>query len=499
MNSPDSPDSPAPSVAAKHGRIPQKTSVEPAAAPQGRRPSRGRRRSPYQTPRHAITAASQRAASFPSVLLCFGSPRHHGQMGRAELTPSSQQCRRHCPVKFMIGPFSAPPFNAYRVSPLGVATRKFSGKKHLILDLSSPHNSPFPSINSLIPLEEFSLRYHDIDQAIILIKDADRGAWLAKLNITSSFRVMPIHPDFWHLLGIRWRNKFYFAVCLTFGCRSSPKIFDMLSRRFHTARDSPRPRQNHRSLYLHRIPGHQSRFPEIPSLPTQRKIDRTILFVSTLIDNPSCSKHELLSVLGHLNFAIHIIPQGCPFVSHLLSLAYSAQTLEDITDSCRSELSLWISFLSQWNGLSFFYNNLISLIYRRRPFCRLWRILPRPLVRIHLARPATRSNAAANIHSPFRAIPPGGRSSPVGPFPFTRTHALAETPDLDLGSRPVHHNRKARSRKFKLLAPEAEQLPTPVPHYSQLIFPYTIHCQLYVKLPSVPFYKLSRPEPSNPI
>ncbi|RXN16328.1 poly [Labeo rohita] len=159
----------------------------------------------------------------PSVLLCFGSPRHHGQMGRAELTPSAQQCRRHCPVKFMIGLFSAPPFNTYRVSPLGVATRKFSGKKHLIIDLSSPHNSPFPSINSLIPLEEFSLHYHDIDQAIILIKDADRGAWLAKLNITSSFR-----------------------------------------------------------------------------------------------------------------------------------------TLEDITDSCRNELSLWISFLSQWNGLSFFYNNLIS-------------------------------------------------------------------------------------------------------------------------------------------
>ncbi|KAI2642981.1 hypothetical protein H4Q32_024811 [Labeo rohita] len=60
---------------------------------------------------------------------------------------------------------------------------------------------------------------------------------------------------------------------------------------------------------------------------------------------------------------MRIIPQGHPFISHLLSLASSAHALEDrisITDSCRNELSLWISFLKQWNGLSFFYSNLVS-------------------------------------------------------------------------------------------------------------------------------------------
>ncbi len=137
--------------------------------------------------------------------------------------------KKEMDANFMIGPFSVPPFNVFRVSPIGIATRKCSGKKRLIIDLSSPHNSPFPSINSLLPLEEFSLHYHDIDQAITLIKIAGRGAWLAKVDITSAFKVMPIHPDFWHLFGIRWQEKFYFSVRLTFGCRSSPKIFDMLS------------------------------------------------------------------------------------------------------------------------------------------------------------------------------------------------------------------------------------------------------------------------------
>ncbi len=129
----------------------------------------------------------------------------------------------------MIGPFDEAPFEVFRISPIGIATGKFSGKKRLIVDLSSPHNSTVPSINSLIPLNEFSLRYHDIEQAVELIKIAGHGAWLAKIDITSAFKVMPIHPDAWHLFGVQWAGKFYFAVRLTFGFKSSPKIFDMLS------------------------------------------------------------------------------------------------------------------------------------------------------------------------------------------------------------------------------------------------------------------------------
>jgi hypothetical protein len=41
---------------------------------------------------------------------------------------------------YIKGPFDAPPFSAYRVSPIGIAEGKYSDKKCLILDLSSPHN-----------------------------------------------------------------------------------------------------------------------------------------------------------------------------------------------------------------------------------------------------------------------------------------------------------------------------------------------------------------------
>ncbi|XP_067290331.1 uncharacterized protein [Pseudorasbora parva] len=305
---------------------------------------------------------------------------------------------------FMIGPFDSPPFKLFRISPIGVATRKFSGKKRMIIDLSAPHNNTQPSINSLIPLEEFSLCYHNIDQAIHLIKNAGYGAWLAKVDITSAFKVMPIHPDFWHLFGIRWRGKFFFAVRLTFGCKSSPKIFDMLSEALCWILQN-----NHAVPYLVHLlddfltvspsffppAAHLSTIqnvfstlgvplsPEKTQGPTtsleflginldsvkfqaslpKDKIDRIIAISSNLLEAPQCSKRDLLSLLGHLNYAMRIVPQGRPFISHLLSLASSIQELDNtisLTPSCLTDLKLWIMFLKQWNGLTFFYDDFLS-------------------------------------------------------------------------------------------------------------------------------------------
>lgn len=130
---------------------------------------------------------------------------------------------------YMISPFRSPPFALFRINPIGIATCKYSGKKRLIIDLSSPHNSTTPSINSLIPEDIFSLSYASVDHAIPFIKTAGKGTWLAKADITDAFKTMPLYPSQWHLFRVKWRSKIYFAVCLVFGCRSSPRIFDCLS------------------------------------------------------------------------------------------------------------------------------------------------------------------------------------------------------------------------------------------------------------------------------
>ncbi|KAE8301078.1 hypothetical protein D5F01_LYC01231 [Larimichthys crocea] len=104
---------------------------------------------------------------------------------------------------------------------------------------------PIPIPQALIPSPDFSMQYSTIDHAISLIHAAGRGAWLAKADITSAFKVLPIHPDYWHLFAVLWNGAFYFAVCLTFGL----KIFDSLFESF-----------------LHQHPSHLPSFPPRPSV-----------------------------------------------------------------------------------------------------------------------------------------------------------------------------------------------------------------------------------------
>ena len=56
-----------------------------------------------------------------------------------------------------------------------------------------------------------------------------RGALLAKVDLKNAFRLCPVRPDDWHLLGIHWRGKYYIDKCLPFGLRSAPFLFNMVA------------------------------------------------------------------------------------------------------------------------------------------------------------------------------------------------------------------------------------------------------------------------------
>lgn len=132
---------------------------------------------------------------------------------------------------YIIGPFDKPPYATYRVSPLGVAIGKYSGKKRLIMDLSAPHdNENHPSLNQLVDKEEFSLSYVTIDSAIKVIKNKGKGSWMCKVDIKDAFKIIPIKESLWPYYGVKWNNEYYFFTRLVFGSRSSPKIFDSLSK-----------------------------------------------------------------------------------------------------------------------------------------------------------------------------------------------------------------------------------------------------------------------------
>ena len=44
-----------------------------------------------------------------------------------------------------------------------------------------------------------------------------------------ALRVIPIHPDDWHLMGIYWQSQYYVDLYLPFGLRSAPFLFNQFS------------------------------------------------------------------------------------------------------------------------------------------------------------------------------------------------------------------------------------------------------------------------------
>ena len=48
---------------------------------------------------------------------------------------------------------------------------------------------------------------------------------MAKLDVQSAYRLLPVHPTDRAFLGIEWRGKLYADGMLLFRLRSAPKIF----------------------------------------------------------------------------------------------------------------------------------------------------------------------------------------------------------------------------------------------------------------------------------
>lgn len=55
------------------------------------------------------------------------------------------------------------------------------------------------------------------------------SAELVKLDIKDAYRIIPIHPAEYHLLGIRWKENTYIDLALPFGLRSAPKLFNAIA------------------------------------------------------------------------------------------------------------------------------------------------------------------------------------------------------------------------------------------------------------------------------
>ena len=94
------------------------------------------------------------------------------------------------------------------------------------MDMSSPEGG---SVNDGIPEELCSLSYVGIKDAARAILDRGRGAMMAKVDVKSAYRNIPVHPEDRWMMGMKWEGALFVDTCLPFGLRSAPKIFTAIA------------------------------------------------------------------------------------------------------------------------------------------------------------------------------------------------------------------------------------------------------------------------------
>ena len=97
-------------------------------------------------------------------------------------------------------PFNCSPLSSLRVSPLGVIPKKAPGEFRMIHHLSFPYGD---SVNTFIPPEFSKVKYATVDDAINFIKVLGQSCVLAKTDVRSTFRLIPVHPSDHPLLGLQ--------------------------------------------------------------------------------------------------------------------------------------------------------------------------------------------------------------------------------------------------------------------------------------------------------
>ena len=298
----------------------------------------------------------------------------------------------------LAGPFTSPPFSVFRVSPLGLVPKKTEGEFRLIHHLSFPKGT---SLNDGIPPEHTSVSYATVEDAIRFIKTVGPGCFLAKTDIKNAFRIIPIRPEDYNLLGMCWQGLYYFDRCMPMGCSSSCKTFELFSTAIewvaqhklhiecilHLLDDflivSPTEDLCKRQLELFLMCCNYLGIPMAPEktlgpsttitfagieldsvemearLP-QNKLDKCKELISEFLKRRKVTLKEIQSLTGLLNFACAVVVPGRAFLRRLIDLTLGIRSPHffiRISKEVKEDLKVWQHFLTGFNGRSFFLND----------------------------------------------------------------------------------------------------------------------------------------------
>ena len=299
------------------------------------------------------------------------------------------------------GPFARPPFTNFRVSPLGLVSKKLPGEFRLIHHLSHPKGD---SLNDHIDQNLCSVQYTKFDAAVQMVLRLGKGALLAKADVKSAFRLIPISRADFQLLGFKFEGKYYFDKALPFGCSISCATFEAFACFIDWAvRNScsvgelehylddflfgGKKGTNHCDCILSSfftlckefgvpIADEKTEGPctvlvflgleldsvlmqvRIPMDKVQKLVDQIL---AVLEHNSSVTLKELQSLLGSLNFMCRAIAPGRPFCRRLINATCGVVSRHHhikLNRGMRLDLRMWLHFFQNYNGVAMFQEEL---------------------------------------------------------------------------------------------------------------------------------------------
>lgn len=279
------------------------------------------------------------------------------------------------------------------VSSLG-AIIKSSGKVRLIHDCSRPAGL---SVNCYA--QAFHFKYTTLDKAVSLIP---QNGYMAKIDLSSAYRSVPIHPDCFKFTGLSW--NFDNAKCATFlvdtrlpfGASTAPGIFQRLSDSI--TRYMSRSGYNVIS-YLDDfliIDAHEDKcqraFALLLNILQQLgfsinwqkvvKPSQLITFLGVEINSVTeslslpieklnelkselclwkvkkkATKKELQQLIGKLNWAARVIRGGRTFLRRIIDIMCTLKRPNHharLCNSAKEDILWWAKFIGAFNGTAFF-------------------------------------------------------------------------------------------------------------------------------------------------
>ena len=293
------------------------------------------------------------------------------------------------------GPFSEPPFHNMVFSPLGLQPKKAPGQYRVIHHLSFPKGC---SVNDGISHQDSTVQYATVGQAIHNIVQSGNSSFLAKTDIQSAFRIIPVSPSDYSLLGFQWNGNYYHDKCLPMGCSSSCSIFEAFSTALEWIIST---RLNNVTVLhilddflfiaptYHLCQSSLSTFISIcqdigvPLAPDKTvgpsqvldfagirldsvdmsaslPPDKVIKFsnvIQEMIDSKSVQLKQIQGLAGMLNFACTVIAPARAFSRRLYNLSIGLSRPyhhRKITGQVRQDLNVWKQFLTNFNRKTFF-------------------------------------------------------------------------------------------------------------------------------------------------